>query len=108
MLAQHITSHHIITHCIPGDISRLLHVTAVVCVILDELLQSHLAVSTHIGVVSVGVEHDDGEGEQVGDLCVLEQTRLTLDALVIRLLGERDLQTIRSKPPLTSSYSLNP
>jgi hypothetical protein len=77
---------------LPGNISRLLHVAAVVCVVLDKLLQSHLAVSAHIRVVSVCVEHDDGEGEQVGDLCVFEQTRLALDALVIRLLRESDLR----------------
>jgi hypothetical protein len=49
----------------PWEVSGLVDIATVVGVIFDELLKSHLAVSTDIGVVAISVEHDDGKGQKV-------------------------------------------
>mmetsp|Transcript_12581 Transcript_12581/g.50323 ORF Transcript_12581/g.50323 Transcript_12581/m.50323 type:complete len:581 (-) Transcript_12581:1208-2950(-) len=49
---------------------------ASVAVVLDELLASHLVLDR--GVVEVGVEHDEREGQHVGHVFVLEDARVVL------------------------------
>jgi hypothetical protein len=47
---------------IPGEISRLVDVAAVVGVVFDELREGHLPISSDIGIVSISVQHNDRKG----------------------------------------------
>ena len=65
--------------------------------VLDEVLQLHLPLGLDGGVVQVGVEHDDGEGQQehrVGRLEVLHLVRVALTVAVRERLHQGTGKTV--------------